>query len=52
MGGMFFLNQIAEYLYIAFQSAGNFSIFHAATSWAPLVQVAVWHSVTLRQRQE
>lgn len=27
-----FLNQIAEYLYIAFQSAGNFLIFQAATS--------------------
>jgi len=39
-----FLNQIAEYWYMAFQSAGNFSVFQAAASRAlSVLPVAVWH---------
>lgn len=37
MEEMFFLNQTAEYLYIAYQSAGNSLIFQAAASQAPSV---------------
>lgn len=50
---MSFSNQIAAYLYIAFQSAGNSLIFHAAASWAPLVlRAAARHRVAPGRRQE